>query len=305
MSSIRSSIDGGLGDRVGHARAALVEHDQPRERRQPAQEMGQPRLLPGHLHMRDEARHQDQVDRAVADHLVGDADRTALRVLRLRSGHADTVPRRSEWLNPDVTSEAPERLGGAVTSYTHPVRIFPPFRACPRPVSGPREAKRNDSPIDKGSESRQPSNECDLTRRNGTMPLRGGVRQNQRTSTCPGRTRHLAPRPAAAGRRSRAFRRPCGHTVEGTSLEEADCSSQARPPRSTLESGPAAREVHRDHHCHPLSTPRSRRAGTCTTASGSTTEDHAGAGHRGRDASPAGARATGRSSTTAASTAWS
>ena len=41
---------------------------------QPAQEVGQPRFLPGHLHMRDEARHQDQVGGPVTDNLIGDAD---------------------------------------------------------------------------------------------------------------------------------------------------------------------------------------------------------------------------------------
>ena len=45
--------------------------------------MSQPRFLPGHLQMRDEARHQNQVDGALAHHLIGNADPTGLRVLRL------------------------------------------------------------------------------------------------------------------------------------------------------------------------------------------------------------------------------
>ena len=81
------------GHRVRHPGAALVEHDQPRERRQPAQEASQARFLPGHLDVRDEARHQDEIDRTVAEHLVGDADRPALRIARLgRCHHAPPSP---------------------------------------------------------------------------------------------------------------------------------------------------------------------------------------------------------------------
>jgi hypothetical protein len=60
------------GSRVGHAGAALVEHDQPGGRGQPGQQVGQIRLLPGQLDVGDEPGHQHQVDRRVAQHLAGD-----------------------------------------------------------------------------------------------------------------------------------------------------------------------------------------------------------------------------------------
>ena len=110
MSSIRWSIDGGLVDRIGHARAALVEHDQPRERGQPAQKMGQPRFLPGHLHMRDEPRHQNQVGGSVTNNLIRDADPTALRVPRLTLHHSALQPRSARPATP--TTVEPDTLNG-------------------------------------------------------------------------------------------------------------------------------------------------------------------------------------------------
>jgi hypothetical protein len=59
---------------------ALVEDDQPRERREAGEEVGKVRLLPGDLDVRDEPGNQDEIDRAIADDLRGDADVAALRV---------------------------------------------------------------------------------------------------------------------------------------------------------------------------------------------------------------------------------
>ena len=53
-----------LGHAVGQAGAALVEQDQPAERRQPAIERRQGRRLPRHLDVGDVAADDDQVDRA-------------------------------------------------------------------------------------------------------------------------------------------------------------------------------------------------------------------------------------------------
>ena len=77
-------------------------------------------MLPSDLHMGHEARNQNQIDRPVADDLVGDVDLPALRVQRLRSSHPHTVPRRSESLNPEINHRLPpplpgRRTGGAET----------------------------------------------------------------------------------------------------------------------------------------------------------------------------------------------
>ena len=72
------------GDRVGKPRAALVEQDQPRERGELVEEARDPRVRPLQVQVRDEARHEHEVERTVADDLVGDVDLTALRVVGLR-----------------------------------------------------------------------------------------------------------------------------------------------------------------------------------------------------------------------------
>jgi hypothetical protein len=72
-----------LGDGVGEAGAALVEDQHPSESREPAHELAVSRVLPCDIEVGEDARDVDQVDRAVADHLVGDAELPALRVLGL------------------------------------------------------------------------------------------------------------------------------------------------------------------------------------------------------------------------------
>jgi hypothetical protein len=81
-----------LGHRHGirQSRAALVEQDEAPERGQPRQEPRERRLVPEVLEVGDPAHHEDQIDRARSDHLVGDVDAAALRVLDARrrgAGH--------------------------------------------------------------------------------------------------------------------------------------------------------------------------------------------------------------------------
>ena len=56
---------------VRQAGPALVNQNEATERCQPAKGVSQPRLLPGHFKMADPARHQYEVDRPCAEHLVG------------------------------------------------------------------------------------------------------------------------------------------------------------------------------------------------------------------------------------------
>ena len=68
---------------VRQPRPPAVEHDQSRERREPLEVPRDPRLLPVHLDLRHPARDVHEVDRAVADHLVGDVEVAAASVLSL------------------------------------------------------------------------------------------------------------------------------------------------------------------------------------------------------------------------------
>ncbi len=70
-----------LGHGVRQAGAAPVEHDQPGELRHRAEGARRPRLLPHQLQVRGGAGDHDQVARAVAQHLVGDAGIAAARVV--------------------------------------------------------------------------------------------------------------------------------------------------------------------------------------------------------------------------------
>ncbi len=72
-----------LGDRIGQPRSATVEHDQPRERREAVEVPRHPRLIPVVLDLRDPGGHVHDVDRAVADDLVGDVEIAAARVSRV------------------------------------------------------------------------------------------------------------------------------------------------------------------------------------------------------------------------------
>ncbi len=76
-----------LGDGVGQPGAALVEDDQARERAEPLEEASERRRLPLELEVGGEAEHEDQVDRPVADDLVGDRGVAGLGVLGRRSAH--------------------------------------------------------------------------------------------------------------------------------------------------------------------------------------------------------------------------
>src|SRR5262249_11750236 len=68
-----------------------IEEDESRKRRETLQEVRKGRNFPGVLDVRDPARHQDEVVRTVALHLIRDVDVAALRVLRHRCGrHGST-----------------------------------------------------------------------------------------------------------------------------------------------------------------------------------------------------------------------
>ena len=117
MSSIRSSSGRFAGDRVGEAGAALVEHDQARERREAAEEPPERRVFPVPLDMGEEARHVDQIHGPVADDLVGDVDAAAARVARLwkRAGHSRSSGLRSH----------SETCAGCIVSWTTAPRSVP------------------------------------------------------------------------------------------------------------------------------------------------------------------------------------
>ncbi len=89
---------GRAADAVGHAGAALVEADQPRERRQPLEERREARYRPVKLEMRDVAGDEDEIERAVARDLIGDVDVAAPRVLDVRNFHGRQCPPQSWFL---------------------------------------------------------------------------------------------------------------------------------------------------------------------------------------------------------------
>ena len=78
---MRCSSVGRSRDRIGQAGAALVEENQAREGRQPAEKPRERRLLPEIFEVRHPAHDEDEIDRAVAADLVGDVHVTAARVL--------------------------------------------------------------------------------------------------------------------------------------------------------------------------------------------------------------------------------
>ena len=73
-----------VGDAVRQAGAALVEEDQPRERREPLEEVRGRGLFPPELDVRDEARDEDEIAPCVAERLVRDVDVVRHRVARRR-----------------------------------------------------------------------------------------------------------------------------------------------------------------------------------------------------------------------------
>jgi hypothetical protein len=70
-------------DAIAQSGAAFVEHDQTRERAQPAHQIPEPGLLPVHLQVRDVARYKNEIA-PIADHLIDDANIAAAGVAGLR-----------------------------------------------------------------------------------------------------------------------------------------------------------------------------------------------------------------------------
>jgi hypothetical protein len=84
---------------VRHPGAALVEADQPRERPDALEEGCPPGNRGLDLEVTHEPGNEHDVERAVAADLVGDMDLAALRIARLRFGHARSVQRRHRQRN--------------------------------------------------------------------------------------------------------------------------------------------------------------------------------------------------------------
>jgi len=83
--------------RVGETGAALVEEEHPRERGQLLEQRVELGALPRREHVVEPAAHEDDVARAVADDLVGDAERAAPRVADIGLAHAHMLaPARRE-----------------------------------------------------------------------------------------------------------------------------------------------------------------------------------------------------------------
>ncbi len=74
-------------DAVGQAHAAFVEQDEPREGSEPFASPAVIAHLPEHLEIGDRAGHEDEVERSVSEHLIGDVDVAVRRVLDRRSAH--------------------------------------------------------------------------------------------------------------------------------------------------------------------------------------------------------------------------
>ena len=96
MSSSISSNDPSSRIAVGEPGAAPVEDDQARERREPLEQVGVRRPRPVLLEVRHVAGHPEQVDRPVADDLVGDPELAAARVASSRAPRRNSrIPDRS------------------------------------------------------------------------------------------------------------------------------------------------------------------------------------------------------------------
>jgi hypothetical protein len=79
-----------VGNAVGKTGASFVERDKARERRKPAKESRVVGFLPAQFQMRHPARDIDQIERSVADDLVGDVHLAASGEASLRD-HLDTL----------------------------------------------------------------------------------------------------------------------------------------------------------------------------------------------------------------------
>ena len=111
---------------IGEPGAALVEKDQPQERREPAEKGGLERVLPGQLEMSDPAGNEDEVDRPVADHLVGDVNVTALGVTSLRNHKVDPTSRYAAApAEPDLMEAAGIESAQDFNRYAEPAASAP------------------------------------------------------------------------------------------------------------------------------------------------------------------------------------
>jgi hypothetical protein len=77
------------GRAVGKAGVPFVEKDQPAHGGQPPEEGRSGRILPSEFDVADQARHEQDVGRSLADDLIGDVHTTAVHVASL--GHGGLV----------------------------------------------------------------------------------------------------------------------------------------------------------------------------------------------------------------------
>jgi hypothetical protein len=108
------------GHPVGETGPTLVEHDQPAERGEPPEEGGLQGVFPGQFDVRDPAGDEDEVDRSVPDHLVGEVDLAALRVSGL---HSHGVSLRKAIGNVNRRTVSDEGLDRVVRSYSETATI--------------------------------------------------------------------------------------------------------------------------------------------------------------------------------------
>jgi hypothetical protein len=106
-------------DRIRQPSPPLVEKDHPGEGREPPQKPGQVRLLPGKFDMGDKARHEHQINRAIAKNLIGDAHLAALGISRGR--HRNSLQAAA----PTGLPASPGRLANQHPNHRHPGRNEP------------------------------------------------------------------------------------------------------------------------------------------------------------------------------------
>lgn len=78
-------------DAITQAGPALVEHDQARERGEPGHQMAEAGIFPVRIEIGNESGNENQIERSVADDLIGNADVAALGVTRFWKCHRPTV----------------------------------------------------------------------------------------------------------------------------------------------------------------------------------------------------------------------
>src|SRR6266550_4318210 len=123
---------------VGHPCPALVEEDQSGERRQALEKARRLRLFPQELDVRDPAGDVDEVERPVADDLVGDVDIATLRVSGLRRHRLPLwLPRRP---NESCSSVASGSRRASGSTYARPIPATS-SAVSPRPAPTERAAR--------------------------------------------------------------------------------------------------------------------------------------------------------------------